>query len=295
MKSKNKLSIFALQHKLSRPLATIVLIGFSLGYLLYLVTLLIINAKKGWFTVQFESIPILKLNEIYTFEYYFMSYNYSNIYSNYINASLSNSTTPFLLRSEIIFFMSIVAIVIALTISHIKMDSGSGTTGRLSLSDSSIKTMQWLSDFIHIVFIWLIHIIIIFLFYVIYMHFAPAELKYPQNLYMLFASEGYLYLLFPILNPVSLIRMISLITAVSFLPSIIADIFSDTKEFSLKSLIMPILPAVLICLAFFASSHIWSIIAGLLAMFACIIYCKILKFTGKHVVILDEDKANEII
>lgn len=91
MKSKSKLSIYALQQKLSRPGATVVLTVFTLGYFLYLTALLVINMQKGWY-VTHEQQGWNSFNEIYTFEYYFKSYDYSIDRSH--GLILSNSTTP---------------------------------------------------------------------------------------------------------------------------------------------------------------------------------------------------------
>jgi len=114
---------------------------------------------------------------------------------------------------------------------------------------------------------------VIFLFYVIYNHFAPVGLTYPQNFYSLFASERYLYMLFPVLNPVSLVRMFSLVLAVSFLPSLISSVFEEVFDGESKAgaLLLVGIHIGLICWGYYASSHVMSIIACLIALVAGII------------------------
>ena len=264
---KSKLSIFSLQQRLSRPGTTVVICIFSLGYLLYLFSLLAINMQKGWYSIQ-ES-PLIRStiyavpDETYTFEYFFRSYD------NYFTGFPNNSTTPFLVRSEIIFLGSLIAIVLALTLAHIKARKSGGTINRLSLPIRSIRIMQWLSDCVYTLLIWLLHLVVIFLFYIVYVHSAPVELTYPQNLYTLFIHERYLYLIFPVLNPVSIIRMSSLVLAVSFLPSVISMVVDDILDgqgFSLGMLFQPGVLAGLICWGFFSSNHIWSTVACAAAM-----------------------------
>ena len=119
---KSKFSIFALHQRLSRPATTVVFAVFVVGYLLYLCTLLTINAQKGWYTKQ---TPVEwgdhSFNEIYTFEYYFKSYKSSD-YGHYdgIEAYVTDSTTPYLIRSEPVFLVSLLGIVLALSLAHIK-------------------------------------------------------------------------------------------------------------------------------------------------------------------------------
>lgn len=276
MKTKSKLSIFALQQRLSRPGATSVLAVFTPGYLLYLVTLLVINMQKGWFAMQTPhggANGWSTFNEIYTFEYYFKSYDYS-LYSDNGAQALTDSTTPFLVRSEIVFLVSLVALVLALTMAHVKMNRGGDTIKRLPILSRSVKITQWLSDLVYTLFIWFAHLFVIFLFYMIYMHFAPAELAYPQNLYSLFAGERYLYMLFPVLNPISFVRMISLVTAISFLPSIISHIIDNLEDLGKGELFIPILLVGLICWAYFQSGHVWSIVACLIAVITGILIYK---------------------
>ena len=52
MSKRSIWSILALQQKLSRPGITIVFFVFTVVYLIYLVTLLGINAQKGWSSTQ---------------------------------------------------------------------------------------------------------------------------------------------------------------------------------------------------------------------------------------------------
>lgn len=271
MKTKSKLSIFALQQRLSRPGATSVLAVFTPGYLLYLVTLLVINMQKGWFAMQTPhggANGWSTFNEIYTFEYYFKSYDYS-LYSDNGAQALTDSTTLFLVRSEIVFLVSLVALVLALTMAHVKMNRGGDTIKRLPILSRSVKITQWLSDLVYTLFIWFAHLFVIFLFYMIYMHFAPAELAYPQNLYSLFAGERYLYMLFPVLNPISFVRMILLITAISFLPTLISSVIDG---FYVGNLFILILLVGLICWGYFASDHIGSIVICGIAMVASILF-----------------------
>lgn len=285
MKSKSNLSIFALQQRSSRPGATVVLIVFTLIYLLYLGTLLVINMQKGWFAVQNSNpeeiagynnevyiVDRSAFNEVYPFEYYFKSTDYS--YRDNGVRDFTNSTTPFLIRSEIMFLISLAAMVLALTMAHVKINKGSDTIKRLPYLNSSVKVMQWMSDCAYVLLIWLAHLAVIFLFYVIYMFLAPIELKYPQNLYALFTGERYLYMLFPVLNPISLIRMLSLVLAVSFIPSFAFSIINDMSQKDSYGDGIPygnkifrlILLIGLICWGYFASSHIWSIIVCIAAM-----------------------------
>ena len=144
---------------------------------------------------------------------------------------------------------------------------------RLPVLGRSVKVMQWLSDFIYTLCIWLSHLVVIFLFYMIYNHFAPVELTYPQNFYSLFASERYLYMLFPVLNPLSLFRMLSLVLAVSFLPSLISSAFERIwdGESKAKAFLLAAIHIGLICWGYFASSHLMSMIACLVALTAGII------------------------
>lgn len=174
----------------------------------------------------------------------------------------------FLIHSEIVFLVSLIALVFALTLAHIKMDKGSDTLKRLSILSPRVKIMQWLSDYVYTLLIWLSHLVVIFLFYVIYISLTTAELVHPHYFYQLFARERYLYMLFPILNPLSLIRMLSLVLAISFLPSLISDIIENIsgKEFSIGDLFMPILLIGLIGWGYFEPTHEWSLIVCVIAM-----------------------------
>lgn len=226
--------------------------------------LLFINMQKGWFTTQAPEGYSL-FNEIYTFDYFFKSNQYGS------GIRLTNSTTSFLLRSEIVFLISIVAMIFALILAHVKMNKGNETISRLPILNPSVKTMQWLSDFLYTLCIWLAHLVGIFVFYIIYTRLAPAELRYSQSLYQLFAGERYLYMLFPVLNPLSWIRMFSLMLAISFLPSLISKVIEDFEEndFSDDSSgirLLSIAPLIgFIGWGYFASSHLWSIIACMAA------------------------------
>ena len=261
MKQKNKLSVFALQQRLNRPIMTIVMLVFTLGYLLYLVILLTINAKKGWFTtLEYRTTSgTMYENEIYNLGYFFQSFK-SGFKDYPIN--FSNSTTPFLIRSEIIFFFSLIAVVVALTVANVKMNRNSYMLKRLSISSGSTKTIRCLSDCINIALMWFLHVGVIVIFSIIYSHFAPLELKDPQNLYRLFASERYLYLLFPVLNPISLIRMITLIIGISPLPYYISRIFNEKKDegVSIGSIVVSVILIGLFCWCYFAKGHVMSLV-----------------------------------
>jgi len=214
--------------------------------------------QAGWFT-QLETQHGLPFGtEFYTFEYYFRSYSYSQ--TNIIIQPVT--TTQFLIRSEIVFLASLVAIVATLTLAHVKVGSGSDTIGRLSTSRRSVITMQWLSDCAYTLTVWLSHLVVIFLIYIFYISLAPDELIYPNNLYRLFAMERYLYLLFPVLNPLSLIRMVSLVLAISFLPSLISRIIDSILEkgFAPGKLVLPTILIGLICWGYFSGSHAASLI-----------------------------------
>jgi len=266
MKPSSKLAIFALQQKSSRPGATIVLTVFTLVYFLYLLTLLIINVQAGWFAQLETQYEYSTFTELYNFEYYFRSYSYNDY-----NISIqTTTTTQFLVRSEIMFIASLTAMVIVLAMAHYKATNGSDTIKRLSISHRSVKVMQWLSDCVYIFTIWLSHLVVIFAFYIVYLSLAPDELIYPNNLFLLFAKERYLYLLFPVLNPLSLIRMLSLILAISFLPSLISGIIDSIleKDFEFGMLVLPIILIGIISWSFLSSGHIASLILCAIAAFA---------------------------
>jgi hypothetical protein len=267
---KSKFSIFALHQRLSRPATTVVFTIFVLGYLLYLCTLLTINAQKDWYT---EQAPVewdgISFYEIYTFEYYFKGIDYTIVSVNDTKTYVTNSTTPYLIHSEPVFLVSLLGIVLALSLAHIKTEKNE-TMKRLPVLDRTAKVMQWSSDFIYTLCIWLSHLIVIFLFYMIYNHFAPVELTYPQNLYLFFATVRYLYMLFPVLNPISLVRMFSLVFAVSFLPSFISLAFGNIldRKSKVRTLLSVGIKIGLICWGYFASTHVMSIIACLIALAA---------------------------
>jgi len=174
--SKSKLSIFALQQKFSRPGTTIVLTVFTLGYLAYLIILLAINMQKGWYA----EVPRLEIEqpdaiyvygsykETYTYEYYFIGYDFSQYLKNGIETLTDSSTSHYLIRSEIVFFISLFCMTLALVIAHFKASNGGETLSRLSLSKRSIYVMQWLSDCIYTVHLWLSHLVVVFLFYLAY-------------------------------------------------------------------------------------------------------------------------------
>jgi len=268
MKS-SKLSIYTLQQKLSRPGTTVVFAIFVLGYVIYLTVLLGINMHKGWFAAQRLPGGEHYFDEVYTFDYYFKSYDYSNYRRNDVQP-LSDSTTPFLVRSEVVFIASLFAMVVPLTLARQKAVKGDDTIKRIPLSDKSVYFMQWLSDFANTLCIWLLHLTVIFVFYILYICLAPSELTYPQNLYALFASERYLYMLFPVLNPVSLARMLPLVMAVSFLPSVISSFFENSLlDLDLKKTIPRVLLlAGLICWGCFDTGHVRSIVACAIAFVA---------------------------
>jgi len=273
MKTNSRLSVFALQQRLSRPLTTVVLSVFTAGYLIYLTILLVINMQKGWFTVM-EQPELLSLTEIYDFQYYFSSYDYSS-FSRFFTTNyqtgmhieydskifLANSTTPFLIRSEIIFWCSVVSMVFALIPAHTKMNKGGETIRRLPVFRSTTIVMQWLSDFVYILSIWFSHLVVIFLFYLLYASLAPAQLISVQNLYSLFTGEYYLYMFFQVVNPVSIIRMVSLVLAISFLPSLVSYLLFDPDPLILK----------LTCLLILIWMIYWSILpkGDLGGIFAC--------------------------
>jgi len=267
-KGKGKFSIFALQQQLGRPGTTVVFAVFLLGYLLYLCVMLGIIAQKGWASLRSQ---ITYGSEIYTFEYFFKSYDYSN----YDFIPYPDSTTPYLIRSEPVFLVSLVSMVFALTLAHFKARTGGATIDRLSFSRRKVCVVQWLSDLASTLCVWLSHLVVIFLFYAVFTLFAPAGLKYPQNLYMLFASERYLYMLFPVLNPISLIRMLSLALAVSFLPSLISTAFEEhvsAYRIALALLYGGISVGTLYW-GYSSSDQIWSLIACLIAAhFSFLIY-----------------------
>lgn len=237
---KSRFSIFALQQRMSRPGSTAVFAVFLVGYLLYLCILLGINTREGWYS----SFQWSRTGQQYdkSFQSYEQEVTYSHTYAytfayffkgdDYINAGNVPflDTTPYLIPSELVFPISLVSMVFALTLARFKVRKGGATLRRLSLPGRSIYIMQWLSDLVHTLCVWLLHLAVIFLFYTAYMRFAPAELTYPQNLYMLFASERYLYMLFPVLNPISLARMLPLVVAVSLLPSLISSAFESIYD-----------------------------------------------------------------
>jgi len=286
MKTNSRLSVFALQQKSGRPAAAMVLTVFALIYFLHLLTLLIINMQAGWFT-QLESQYGLPVG-LYTFEYYFRS----NFYIDY-GISIGNNvqpatTTQFLIRSEIVFTASLIAIVAALTLAHVKVNRGNDTIRRLSVSHRSVTTIQWLSDCAYTLTVWLSHLVVICLFYILYISLAPAELIYPNNLFRLFARERYLYFLFPVLNPLSLIRMLSLTLAISFLPSLISGIIDSIleKEFIPGMLAPAMISIGLICWSCFSSSHIGSLLLCLSSMLVS-------AFSWYITVALNDPKKNE--
>ena len=271
MKS-SKLSIFGLQKKLSRPGTTVVFSVFVLAYFVYLTVLLGINMHKGWFATHKMQGGELCINEVYTFEYYFRGSENSRRHLHSVDP-LSGSTTPFLVRSETVFITSLFAMVIPLTLARQKARKSGDTLRRLSLSNKSIFVMQWLSDFANTLCLWLSHLTVIFAFYIVYICLAPIELTYPQNLYALFAGERYLYMLFPVLNPVSLARMLPLILAVSFLPSVISSFFENSlRDLDLKKTIPRVLFLIgLICWGYYDSWHVRSIIVCVIALVAGLI------------------------
>ena len=244
MKPKNKFSIFALQQSSSRPGATIVFAVFTLGYLLYLIAIRVINTETTWFNIW-----------RFRFEDFFVN-NYAM------------GMTSYLIRSEIVFLVSLIAIVLVLTLAHVKMNKGIDTIKRLSISDRSVKLMQWLSDCAYTLGIWLAHLAVIFLFYIFNMLFYHSNQIDPNRLYTIFASERYLYMLFPILNPLSLVRMLSLVIAISFLPSLISGIIDNIleKTFSIRNLFAPILLIGLIGLSYFTPGHGLSLIVCVIVM-----------------------------
>jgi hypothetical protein len=276
MKTKSKLSIFALHQRLSRPGTTIVLAVFTLGFLMYLCTLLAVNMQKGWYAEVpgfYQERPDGTYDrgpyrEIYTFEYYFKGYDFSGYRKDDIEPLTAASTTHYLVHTEIVFLASLFGVVLALILTRFKLRKSDDTINRLSLSKRSIYIMQWLSDFLFILYVWLAHLASLFLFYLIYMHLAPAELTYPQNLYSLFAGERYLYMLFPVLNPISAVRMLSLVLSVSFLPSIVFFRIKVYRDNNINiHIILTVIMLVggmlagLICWGFFQKGHVMSIIA----------------------------------
>ena len=264
MKTNSRLSVLLLQQKSSRPGAPIVLTVFTLVYFLYLLTILIINMQAGWFVRQVAENGIIEYSEVYTFDYYFNSNNYiSREYDKPVPAS----TTPYLIRSEIIFLASLASIVLVLTAAHVRMRSGNDTMKRLSISHRSVIAMQWLSDFIYTLSLWFSHLAVIFLLHMVYVRLAPWDLVHQSNLYTLFAAERYLYMLFPVVNPLSLIRMFSLILAISFLPSLISGIIDSIleKDFFPGIFVLPTILTGLICWSYFSSSHTGSLILCVIA------------------------------
>ena len=262
MKSKSKQSIFALQQKLSTPGATVVLTVFTLGYFLYLACLLLINTKNGWF--EEPPFPILRyfpLLECYHAPHY-IEYPFE----------FHKKIIQLLFRSESVFLFSLIALVAVLTLTHVKMNRGKDTINRLSIKNPSIKIMQWLSDFVYTILIWLSHLIVFFLFHLFYMYLAQNELIYLQNLYTLFASERYLYMLFPVLNPLSFVRMISLAIAVSALPCFISILIDDIKEPETPTFFVSTIVVGLIWWGYVESKHVYSIVICVIAATVSISY-----------------------
>jgi len=307
MKSNSKSSIFALQQKLSRPGITVVLAIFMFMYLLYLVILLTINLQKGGFALQTpETEKIVgydnsvyevdySFNEVYPFSYYFKSYKYNKRDDGISN--LTNSTTPYLIRSETVFLASLATLVIVLTHAHTKANNGYETIERIPLSKQSIKTIQWLSDFVSTLGVWMAHLAVIYVFYVIYMLFSPDHLIHTQSLYKLFVSERYLYMLFPVISLTALLRMLPLLLAISLLPSIISDIFfqkqnastdEDTKNLPLGGLIFTLFIIALIYWGYFSSHQDLSVFISVLVMFLNLAYFTSAFTEGEHT---DADKT----
>jgi len=220
--------------------------------------------QAGWFVRQVAENGIIEYSEVYTFDYYFNSNNYI---SREYDKPAPASTTPFLIRSEIIFLASLASIVIALTMAHVKMRSGNDTMNRLSISHRSVITLRWLSDFIYTLSLWFSHLAVIFLFHMVYVRLAPWDLVHPSNLYSLFTAERYLYMLFPVVNPLSLVRMFSLILAISFLPSLISGIIESIleKDFTPGIFVLSTILTGLICWSYFSSDHTWSLILCVIA------------------------------
>ena len=290
MMVRSRFSIFALQQRLSRPGTTIVFAVFTLGYLLYLTILLSITLQEGdvkeiipqWGdqVVDYEWYENVLIKVSYPFNFYF-SNNYGSDYYGY--SMLPNSVKPFVIRSETIFLISLFTMVLVLTLAHVKARKGRYIINRLPLSLRSVYAMQWLSDFVHVLCLWLSHLAVIFIFYMIYMYKAPAEFTYPQNLYTLFADEQYLYLLFPILNPISFARMFTLMFAVSVLPASLASFFEDIsillspqheRWFDLGRAYMTMALIGLILWAYYESGHLSSITVCSIAMVVgVIVYC----------------------
>ena len=264
MKTNSRLSVLLLQQKSSWPGAPIVLTVFTLVYFLYLLTMLIINMQAGWFVRQVAENGIIEYSEVYTFDYYFNSNSYT---SREYDKPVPASTTPFLIRSEIIFLTSLASIVLVLTAAHIRMRSGNDTMKRLSISHRSVIAMRWLSDFIYTLSLWFSHLAVIFLFHMVYVRLAPWDLVHPSNLYTLFAEERYLYMLFPVVNPLSLIRMFSLILAFSILPSLISSVIGriQEKDFTPGIFVLSTILTGLICWSYFSSDHTWSLILCVIA------------------------------
>ena len=244
MKPKSKLSIFALQQSSSRPGVTIVFTVFTLGYLLYLIAIRVINTQTTWLNMW-----------RFRFEDYFMNNN-------------AMGMTSYLIRSEIVFLASLIVLVLVLSLAYVKVNKGIDTIKRLSISDRSVRLMQWLSDCAYTLGMWLAHLTVIILFYifnVLYYHSDQMDLN---RLYTIFACERYLYMLFPIMNPLSLVRMLSLVIAISFLPSLISGIIDNIleKTFSIRNLFAPILLIGLIGLSYFTPGHELSLIVCVIAM-----------------------------
>ena len=287
MMMKSRFAVFALQQRLSRRGIIIVLAVFGLGYLLYLNILLSVTLQEDWMkderTARIEAGWHVYDEVSYPFESYFKESSESPDWT--INIK------PYLIPSETVFLLSLFIMVLALTLAHVTMRKGCCIINRLPLPKRSVFFMQWLSDFFHTVCIWLSHLAVIFMFNIIYMHRVPIELAYSQNLYSLFAFERYLYLLFPVLNPIAFIRMIALMLSVSFLPAALSSFFEDISVlrstgywhgFDLKVSGMSILLIGLILLGYYESGHLSSIITCSIAMIVGILLYKMEKTSGNN-------------